>query len=132
MKTAIRKVVVMSFLLMGIISKANNVGPKPVMVVRTLNAERFKLFVPQVLKPAFLEIVDQNGEMMHCETMKSGKYFSKVYDMSILPEGLYYLKIDDGNYSSIYTVEKTYDRISVAITYSAPNIDNKTLALLMN
>jgi hypothetical protein len=132
MNKAIRKVVVMSILLVGLMTYAENGDPKPAMEVKSINTESFLLSVKEVKSRTSIQIKDIYGELIYTEKMEVGKRYRKIYDISSLPVGTYYLKIVDKEYSKIYSLVKNDDTLVVNIDFSSARIDANMLATLMN
>ena len=123
---------VMSILLVGLVANAENVDPKPVMEVTSVNADRFVVFVEELEGTTFIQIKDDYGVSMYSEKIKSGTTYKKMYDLSTIPNGTYYLKIVDDSNSRIYSIVKKYDRLVVKVDFDSPKIDKKVLAILMD
>ena len=132
MKGAIKRIMGMSILLVGLMTYAENGDPKPEMEVTSVSAERFLLVVKEVKSKTSMQLKDSEGTVIYSEKMESGKSFRKVYDLSELPSGTYYLKIIDEEYSRVYSVVKNYKKLEVAVDFSSPRINQKMLAILMN
>jgi len=132
MKNTIKKLMVMSILLVGLVANAENVDPKPVMEVTSVNADRFVVFVEELEGTTFIQIKDDYGVSIYSEKIKSGTTYKKMYDLSTIPNGTYYLKIVDDSNSRIYSIVKKYDRLVVKVDFDSPKIDKKVLAILMD
>ena len=132
MKNTIKKLMAMSIVLMGLVATAENVDPKPVMKITSVNADRFVVFVEELETTAFIQIKDNMGVSMYRETLKSGMVYKKMYDLSTIPNGTYYLKIVDDSFNRIYSIVKKSDRLVVKVDFDAPKIDNKLLPILMD
>ena len=122
----------MSILLVGLVANAENVDPKPVMEVTSVNADRFVVFVEELEGTTFIQIKDDYGVSIYSEKIKSGTTYKKMYDLSTIPNGTYYLKIVDDSNSRIYSIVKKYDRLVVKVDFDSPKIDKKVLAILMD
>lgn len=132
MKNTIKKLMAMSILLVGLVANAENVDPKPVMEVTSVNADRFVVFVEELEGTTFIQIKDDYGVSMYSEKVKSGTTYKKMYDLSTIPNGTYYLKIVDDSNSRIYSIVKKYDRLVVKVDFDSPKIEKKVLAILMD
>lgn len=132
MKNTIKKLMAMSILLVGLVANAENVDPKPVMEVTSVNADRFVVFVEELEGTTFIQIKDDYGVSMYSEKVKRGTAYKKMYDLSTIPNGTYYLKIVDDSNSRIYSIVKKYDRLVVKVDFDSPKIEKKVLAILMD
>ena len=132
MKSTIKKLMAMSILLVGLVANAENVDPRPVMEVTSVNADRFVVFVKELEGTTFIQIKDDMGVSMYREKVKSGTAYKKMYDLSTIPNGTYYLKIVDDSHSTIYSIVKKSDRLEVKVDFDSPKIDKKVLTILMD
>jgi hypothetical protein len=132
MKNTMKKLMAMSMLLVSLVANAENENPKPVMEVTSVNTERFVVFVEELKGTMFIQIKDDMGVSMYREKVKSGTTYKKMYDLSTIPNGTYYLKIVDDSNNRIYSILKKSNRLVVKVDFDAPKIDKKVLAILMD
>lgn len=130
MKNTMKRVLVMSILLVGLIVNAKNVDPNPTMEIKSLNSERFMLLVDDLKSNTLIQIKDVSGVLIYSENLERGKRYKKAYDLSNFPKGMYYLKVIDSKYSKIYSVKKTEKFLAVEIDFSSPKIEKRILAIL--
>lgn len=132
MKKPIRRVMGMSILLVGLMTYAGNVDPKPGMGVKSIDTERILLYAKEVKSTTSVQIKDAYGVVIYTDKVEVGDRYRKIYDIASLPVGTYYLKIIDAEYSKVYSVVKDYGDLLVKVDFSSPRIDDKMLAILMN
>jgi hypothetical protein len=130
MKKVIRTVMVMSILLVGLMTYAENGDPKPAMVVKTVNTENFVLFVEEVQSEALLVIKDAYGFVIYYEVMARGKGFRKIYNISNFPSGTYYIQVLDNENSWVYSMVKAYKILLVKVDFTSQKNDAKLFAIL--
>jgi hypothetical protein len=131
MKKTIRRVLVMSILLVGLITYAENGDPKPAMEVKSINTERFLLSVKEVKSTTSIQLIDVYGYIIYTEKPCVGMKYRKIYDIANLPVGKYYLKITDKEYSKKYSLVKNNDKLIVNIDFSSQRSENKMVATLI-
>lgn len=132
MKKAIKRVMGMSILLVGLMTYAENGDPKPVMEVMSVNGEKFVLILNEVKSETSLIIKDQYGFVFYMDQLEARDKIKKTYNISSLPEGSYVIQVLDDEFSKTYTMSKTNNDIVVKIDFSSQGMDDSILAVLMN
>lgn len=76
------------------------------MAVKTLNNNKYQVLVEQKdLTPLKLSIFNQEGELLHRETMKNKSGFSRIYDLSKFNSNGYVFQITDLKSTRTLSVE---------------------------
>lgn len=127
-----KKVLAMSILLVGLMANATNGDPNPSMEIKSLNTNRFSLVVDQLKDNTTVQIKDSQGDVIHKEALVKGNSYKKSYDISMLPEGVYYIKVVDATFTKIYSLVKESDKLVLKADFASTNIDDKILAVLVN
>ncbi|MFC2128051.1 hypothetical protein ACFLRU_06710 [Bacteroidota bacterium] len=117
MKNTMKRVLVMSILLAGLLVNAKNTDPNPAVEIKSLNSERFMLLVDDLQSNTLIQIKDDFGVVLYSEKLKSGKDYKKAYDISSFPEGVYYVKLVNTKYSKVYSVKKEAESLDVKIDF---------------
>lgn len=115
MENTIRRVIAMSILLVGLMVNAKNEDPKPFMVVESVNADRFVLSMKEVSTQTSLIIKDEYGFVIYMEQLEKSTNFRKVYSISNLPKGTYFIEIMYEADSKVYSLIKGNSDIVVKL-----------------
>ena len=132
MKGAIKRIMGMSILLVGLMTYAVNGDPKPAMEVTSVNKDSFALTINKVDNDMSLIIKDQYGFVFYLGQIESGSNYKKTYNISSLPKGTYIIQVLDDNFSEVYRMSKTDNSMVIKIDFSSPIMNESMLALSMN
>ena len=67
------------------------------LTVKAINGLKFRLSLDKLSKKTYIAIKNNQGEIFHSEYVGKQDAFSKVYDLSNLPDGNYYFEVVTGN-----------------------------------
>ena len=67
------------------------------LTVKAIEGLKFKLSLDNLSKKTFISIKNNQGEIFHTEFIVKKDSFSKVFDLSNLPDGNYYFEVITGN-----------------------------------
>lgn len=73
--------------------------------VKALEGLKFKLTVDNLQNKSYITIKNSVGETLYSEFLTKTEVFSKVYDLSGLPDGSYTFVVDNGK----ETIEKPFE-----------------------
>lgn len=129
MKT-IKRVLVMSIFLAGIIVNAKNIDPKPAMEITSINSENLQLHISTFQSNTKITIKDMRGVELHSENLLKGKNYRKTYDISQLPVGDYYMKIMDEESTKVYLFNRNEVKLILDEKNDSLKIQLEALAIL--
>ncbi|MCA0365685.1 MAG: hypothetical protein LCH67_16715 [Bacteroidetes bacterium] len=67
------------------------------LTVKAIDGLKFRLSLDKLSKKTYIAIKNNQGETFHSEYLGKKDAFSKVYDLSNLPDGEYYFEVVTGN-----------------------------------
>ncbi len=118
-------------MLLGFVTvNASNVTPTPEVVVTSLDAEKFSLLVENQKSNSKIQIKDSRGVVLYTSVIKKGEKSKKIYDLSMLPKGTYYLKVVNRVRTKIYSVSDTNIKLVINSHNSTLKMQKEALAIL--
>ena len=67
------------------------------LTVKAIDGLKFKLSLDNLSKKTYISIKNNQGETFHTEFIAKKDSFSKVFDLSNLPDGNYYFEVITGS-----------------------------------
>ena len=87
--------------------------PEPAVAIKKVNAKAFRLYVKTLDNPATVEIKNQVGEVVLTEVLLKGYIYRKTYDISDLPNEIFYVKVSDPTSTKEFAVFN--DRVELLV-----------------
>jgi flagellar hook assembly protein FlgD len=66
------------------------------LTVKAIDGLKFKLTLDNLSKKTYIAIKNNTGEVFHTEYVSKTEQFTKVFDLSNLPDGNYYFEVVTG------------------------------------
>ena len=85
MSTMLKKPIVLSMMLLGVLVNANNVEPNSDVIVNSLDAENVRVESVVIKSDTQIQVKDGHGVILFSDEMKVGDTYRKQYDLAELP-----------------------------------------------
>ncbi len=109
MKKVVRTIAVVALMFASIAVSAKE--PK---LSLTANAQKSVVFeLDAQTQNTFISMLDKNGNVIYSEKIEVAKGYAKKFDLNGLPEGKYYLHVENTMKETVYTLEVTASSVSI-------------------
>lgn len=130
MKKIVKSFVFLSLVFMTSSMLANSSTP-PALMLKKIDASRFRMEVAQLKSALNVSIKDAWGETLYDEDLKIGHAHRKIFDISQLPQGTYYLKLVNANSTQLYDISNAEVRLLTEVSNRMLNEQGDFLAVLI-
>ena len=131
MRVFLKASIVVSMLFLGMVATASNGNPKPALVVKSVDSEKFVVTIDTSAGDVEIEFKDNYGTELYSDALVKGFVYKKTYVLSELPEGLYYMKIKNSKTTKVYKVQDGKVELVVSAKNNAIEKRREQLMALM-
>ena len=105
MKTSIKRALIAMVMMAGLNLMANPTPPTNRLVFKTIDASTFIMYINTYGSAVKVIFKDKDGVFLGSDRIKKGKRYKKTYDLSYVPEDMYYVKLIDDKSTKVYTFQ---------------------------
>ena len=131
MRVFLKASIVVSMLFLGMVATASNGNPKPALVVKSVDSEKFVVTIDTSAGDVEIEFKDNYGTELYSDALVKGFVYKKTYVLYELPEGLYYMKIKNSKTTKVYKVQDGKVELVVSAKNNAIEKRREQLMALM-
>lgn len=92
-------------MMIGLHTMANPIPPTNRWVFKSINASTLMMFINTDGSAVKVIFKDSAGAFLGSDRIEKGKRYRKTYDLSYVPEDLYYIKLVDATCTKVYTFQ---------------------------
>ncbi len=120
MKVYLKTALLLFVFMVGVKNYASELNPSKTTRVESVSKKAFVLYANTEKESVSVKIKDMEGVLIYEEVLKRGYSYKKTYDISELPVGHYYVKVEDSISVKLFLVSGNEIKI-------VEDIDIKTL-----
>ena len=106
-----RRIKIVALVLTTFLSTLGYAGSKNAVEMKVMGVNTFALILNDVTNAVQVQLLDNNGYLLHKEDIQNLEKYAKLYDVSALPDGSYHIKLDYKIKTAIFPLEIRYGQV---------------------